>query len=319
MPRPSRIAAALALVALLTWAGSRSFLIVDETEFVLVNEFGRTVAVLGDEPGEAGLHLIPPWRSALAIDRRLQVAEPSPREVITRDKRNLEVAPFLAWRVADPARFLRAAGTLDAAADRLDERVAAAINDAVAGMSLENLASTDPAAWKLDRLTDDVLRSVAAQAREELGVELVDVRLRRFNHPVEVRPAVFDLIRSERAEEAARLRAEGEAEYLRITSAAERNRDETLARAEAEAARVEADGEARATRILNAVHARDPRFYEFLRTLEAYGALLDGKATIVLSASSPLLRLLNEGPPDTLLGVPVPSPGPTASGEEARP
>lgn len=307
---------ALVLVALAALA-TRGLLVVDETEFVIVTDFGRTVAVLGDEPDEAGLHLIWPWRSALRIDRRLQVAEPAAREVITRDKRNLEIAAFIAWRVADPARFLRAAGTLDAAADRLDERISASLSDVVAGMSLENLASTDPASWRLDALTSQVLEAVAPQAREELGVEVVDVRLRRFNHPVEVRPSVFDLIRSERAEEAARLRAEGEAEFRRITSKADRERDEILARAEAEAARVEAGGEAEATRILNAAHARDPRFYEFLRTLEAYGSMLDEKATIVLSASSPLLRLLTEGPTEALLGPA--ETGPTASGAEARP
>jgi membrane protease subunit HflC len=317
MSRPLRILGFVALLALLAVVSARALLVVDETEFVIVTEFGRTVAVLGDEPGEAGLHLIPPWRSALTIDRRLQVAEPSPREVITQDKRNLEVAPFIAWRVADPARFLRAAGTLGAAADRLDERISAAVSDVVAGMTLENLASTDADAWRLDDLTRDVLRAIAGPAREELGVEVVDVRLRRFNHPIEVRPAVFDLIRSERAEEAARLRAEGEAEYRRITSKADRERDETLARADAEAARIEADGEAQATRLLNAAHVRDPRFYEFLRTLEAYGAVLDEKATVILSSSSPWLRLLTEGPPDELLAPR--SPGPTASETEARP
>lgn len=317
MWRSLRIVIPVMLVILLGVVAVRSVLVVDETEFVIVTDFGRPVAVLGDDAGEAGLHAIWPWRSALRIDRRLQVAEPSAREVITRDKRNLEVVPFLAWRVSDPARFLRAAGTLDAAADRLDERIAAALSDHVAGMSLENLATTDRSTWRLDRLTSDVLAAVAGPAREELGVEVVDVRLRRFNHPVEVRPAVFDLIRSERAEEAARLRAEGEAEYRRITSRADRERDEILAESEAKGRRIEAGGEAEATRILNAAHARDPRFYEFLRTLEAYGSMLDEKATVVLSASSPLLRLLTEGPPGDLL-APRP-PGPTASGTEARP
>jgi membrane protease subunit HflC len=298
----------MALVALGSWIA------VDETQFAIVTEFGRPVAVYGDAPGEAGFHAKWPWQSTLTIDRRLQVSEPPAREVITSDKRNLEVAPYVAWRVADPVRFLTAAGSLESASARLDERVASAINDAMGGMTLENLASTEPGKWKLDDLTSRVLDALAGPVREELGVEVVDVRLRRFNHPLEVRPAVFDLIRSERKQEAARLRAEGDAEYRKITSQADRERDEALARADAEAERIRARGEAEATRILNAAHARDPRFYEFLRTLETYRSVLDGQATVVLSAASPLLRLLAEGPTEALNAPPDSPTGTPGSG-----
>ncbi len=136
----SRVLAAAGLATLLAW---RSCFVVDETEFVLLTEFGRLVEVLGDDDGEAGFYLKWPWRSALAIDRRMQLTEPPAREVITGDKRNLEVAPFVVWRVADPARFLRSAGTLEAAGARLEERVAAALSDAMGRLALENLASTD--------------------------------------------------------------------------------------------------------------------------------------------------------------------------------
>jgi membrane protease subunit HflC len=154
---------------------------------------------------------------------------------------------------------------------------------------------------------------------------VVDVRLRRFNHPLEVRPAVFDLIRSERRQVAATLRAEGEAQYQALTSRADRQRDAILAEADAEAERIRGRGEAEATRLLNEAHARDPRFYEFVRTLETYRALLDEKATVVLSSASPLLRLLTQGPPDDLLKdrPPPPSvtatPTPTAAATGARP
>ena len=82
-------------------------MVVDETEYVLVTEFGRIVAVYGDEPAEAGLHAKGPWQLAITIDRRLRVFDPPPREVITGDKRNLEVASYVVWRVADPVGFLR--------------------------------------------------------------------------------------------------------------------------------------------------------------------------------------------------------------------
>ncbi len=206
------------------------------------------------------------------------------------------MAPYVVWRVADPVVFLRGSGSHDLAEARLNERVSAGLSDAIGRRDLASLASTDAAKWSLDGLTRDVLEAVAPSARDELGVEVIDVRLRRFGHPVEVRPAVFDLIRSERRQVAAKLRAEGEAQYLTITSQADRARDTMLAEAEAEARRIRGHAEAEATRLLNDAHGRDPRFFEFLRTLEAYRSILDERATIVLTASSPLLKLLVEGP-----------------------
>lgn len=306
------LAIAIALIGL-------SWVAVDETQYVLVTEFGRVVATYGE--GQSGLHGKWPWQSALAIDRRLRVTELAPREAITGDKRNIEVAAFVVWRVADPRLFVRSAGTLAAAGLRLDEQVASALSDALGGRPLEALASSDPKVWRLDDLTAEVRAAVAEVARSSLGVEVMDVRLRRFNHPLEVRPAVFDLIRSERKKVAATLRAEGEARFQELTSEADRRRDAVLAAADAEAERIRGRGEAEAIRALNAAHARDPKFFEFLRTLETYRAILDEKATVILSASSPLLRLLDRGPSEDLLKEPGAEPvtgreGPTS---EARP
>jgi membrane protease subunit HflC len=287
------IAMAVGAIAGIAFA---SLVVVDETEFVVVTRFGRIAAVFGDDPSEAGLHAKAPWELAIKIDRRFRVFDPPPREVMTGDRRNLEVAPYVVWRVADPVVFLQGSGSHELAEARLNERVSAGLSDAIGRRDLASLASTDAAKWSLDGLTRDVLQAVAPSAREELGVEVIDVRLRRFGHPVEVRPAVFDLIRSERRQVAAKLRAEGEAQYLTITSQADRARDTMIAEAEAEARRIRGHAEAEATRLLNEAHGRDPRFFEFLRTLEAYRSILDERATIVLTASSPLLKLLVEGP-----------------------
>jgi membrane protease subunit HflC len=291
----------LAALGLLTVIALRSAVIVDETEYVLVTEFGRPVALYGDAADEAGFHWKWPWQSSRSIDRRLRVFDPPPRELITGDKRNLEVASYVAWRVVDPEKFLRSAGTLDAAEARLNERVSAALSHAFGSRELASIASNDPKVWSLDGLTDDLVKAVAPGAKEELGVEVVDIRLRRFSHPIEVRPSVFDLIRSERRQVAASLRAEGEAQYQVLTSQADRERDAILARADADAERIKGQAEAQAMRVLNEAHARDPKFYEFVRTLETYRSILDDRATVILSSASPLLRLLTQGPSDDLL------------------
>jgi membrane protease subunit HflC len=284
------------VVAALVGLAVSSFVVVDETEFAVVTSFGRIAAVHGMGPSGAGLHPKAPWQLAIKIDRRFRVFDPPPREVMTGDKRNLEMAPYVVWRVADPVVFLRGSGSPELAEARLNERVSADLSDAIGRRELASLASTDSARWALDELTRDVLEAVVPAARDELGVEVTDVRLRRFGHPVEVRPAVFDLIRSERRQVAARLRAEGEAQYLAITSQADRSRDTILAEAEAEARRIRGNAEAEETRLLNEAHGRDPRFFEFLRTLESYRSILDERSTVVLSASSPLLKLLVHGP-----------------------
>ncbi len=287
---------AIGLLVVLAAAFAASLFVVDETEYAVLTSFGRIVGVFGERPGESGLHFKAPWQVALKIDRRLKVFEPPPREVITGDKRNLEIAAFVVWGVADPVLFLRAAGGPEMAEARLYERVAAALSDAVGRRDLDALASTDQGRWALDELNREVTAGVLASARSELGVLVSDVRLRRFNHPIEVRPAVLDLIRSERRQVAAKLRAEGEAQYLSITSQADRARDAILAQAESDAERARGSAEAEATRLLNSAHTRDPKFFEFLRTLESYRAIFDGQTTVVLSSSSPLLKLLVEGP-----------------------
>ena len=290
-----------------------STFVVDETQYVILTEFGKIIAVHGDEEGETGLHFKLPWQSVIAIDRRLQVFDPPPREVITIDKRNLEVASYVVWKVNDPARFLQAAGTLEAAEARINERVSSALSNAIGKREMTAIAATDPKIWGLDGLTEEVVESVAPRASKELGVEIVDIRLRRFNHPVEVRPAIFDLIRSERKQVAAALRAEGEAEFQTLTSQADRRRDAILAKSDAEAEGIRGQGEAEAVRLYNAAHSLDPKFAEFLRTLETYRAILDEKTTIVLSSSSPLLKLLTRGPSDELTTEPAVPPAPIVS------
>jgi membrane protease subunit HflC len=316
MKRPWRTLAFLLLVALSAAVLSRCWFVVDETRFVLLSEFGRVVDVLGDDPGEVGPHWKRPWLSVLTVDRRLQVTEPPSREVLTGDKRNLEVAPYVVWKVVDPSRFYQSAGGIETASSRLEERVAASVSDALSRSTLESLASADPDVWKLDTITRSIRDQLSPDVRADLGIELLDVRLKRFNHPLEVRPAVFDLIRSERKQVASRLRAEGEAEYQTLASRADRERDERLSRAEAEAERLKAEGEAEAARLLNEAHAQDPKFYELIRTLDTYRSILDGKATVVLSSSSPLLRLLRDGPAGELPASLSPkSPGSSAASE----
>ncbi len=317
MRRLGRLLFLLAATGLVIFLFARSIVVVDETEYVIITEFGRPVIIYGSQEGDSGFHFKWPWRSVRPVDRRLRVFDPPTRELITSDKRNLEVSSYVVWRVVDPDRFVRSAGTLETAEERLSERVSAALSHLMGTRELASIASTDRKVWALDTLTSELVKTLAPPAKDELGIELVDVRLRRFNFPVEVRPAVFDLIRSERKQVAAVLRADGDAQYQVLISQADRERDGILAKAEADAERIKGQGEAEAMRVLNEAHGRDPKFYEFLRTLETYRSILDDRATVILSSASPLLKLLIQGPGEDLLRdtPPVP-PAPEASSGE---
>ena len=269
-------------------------MIVDQTESVFVTEFGRPVRLI-EQPG---LHFKWPHQSARAFDRRLQLDTPPAREMLTRDKKNLEIAWYVSWRIADVERFLRTVRTVPDASARLEDMAASVL---AAELGVHDLGGTGERRRSLAARHDDELDltgRVGEQAAREYGLEVAAVRLRRLNYPEEVRSAVFEQIRSERQRVAAATRAEGESQARVIKSAADRERAAVIAAAESDAARTIGEGEAQAARIANEAQAADPAFYQFLKTLETYRAALDSKTTLVLSADSSFLRLLTQGVPD---------------------
>ena len=282
---------ALSLLALL--ATIRSLVIVDQTESVFVTEFGRPVRLI-ERPG---LHWKWPFQSARAFDRRLQLDTPPAREMLTRDKKNLEIAWYVSWRIADVEKFLRTVRTVPDAKARLEDMAASVLAAELGVHDLAGLVNVGGRS-QLDTMMNALTQRVGEQAGGEYGVEVAAVRLRRLNYPEEVRSAVFEQIRSERQRVAAATRAEGESQARVIKSASDRERAALIAAAESDAARTIGEGEAQAARIANEAQAADPGFYQFLKTLETYRAALDSKTTLVLSADSSFLRLLTQGVPD---------------------
>jgi membrane protease subunit HflC len=280
----------------------RSVVIVDQAEVVYVTEFGRPVRLIA----EPGLHWKWPHQSRRGFDRRLQLDTPPPREMLTRDKKNLEVAWYLAWKIVDVDRFLRAVRTFPDASARLEDMAASVLAAELGGRDLGELVRVGKGS-ALTPMLEQAGRRIGEQAGREYGIEVVDVRLRRLSYPEEVRSAVFEQIRSERRRVAAATRAEGESQARRIRSAADRERAHTIAEAEADAARLIGEGEAQATRIANEAHAADPGFYRFLKTLETYRAALDKKTMLVLSSESDFLRLLTRGTPESSRSASPPS------------
>lgn len=329
-PAPKRRAGRLLVrwmaPALLAWCAITSIVFVDETEFVIVETLGRISAVYDradSESGDRGLHVKLPWPlgTIRRFDRRQQLFDPPGREIFTRDRKNVTVSSYVCWRIADPpegsvpiadrpvVRFYRGLGTAAVAEARLDSRLRSALATEFGRVELGELlavrasdagpAGESPLEAIAGRTLAGLRQSDANESlNDRLGIELIDLRIKRINLPEGNRQAVYERMRTERERIAERYRSAGLAEKARIESRARRQSDELLARADADAERIRGEGEAQAIGILNEAHARDPEFYEFQRMLATYAAILNDRTTLVLSSGSRLFKLLMEGVPD---------------------
>jgi membrane protease subunit HflC len=305
----------LLLIPLLLWLAYQSVFTVDASEYVYLTQFGRRVEVYdGDDPDEAGLHFKWPWpvQSVQRFDRRLQAFDLPGAELLTRDPRGntidktLTIDAYVLWRIAGKEgadQFVRSIGSAAGAQQVLGQRVASELGAAVAQMELDDLVSIDGArgdeqrAQLRRRLLEGGSPSLKETALATYGIDVVDIRLRRSNHPAAVREAIFDRIRSERAKKVADYRSEGERLASDIRSRSEREVAQMKADAEARAIELKGEADAVADRIRSETQRLDPPFYMFLRKLEDYQRILgDGKTTLLLSTHRDVFDLLFEPP-----------------------
>lgn len=291
---------------------------VDYAEYAYVTRFGKRVAVIDGE-SDAGLHVKLPWPidSVSRIDRRVQSFDLPAVESLTRDpKKNtidktLTVDAFVTWRIPDASAadtFVRATGNPEQVRKLLAPQISGRLATVVGGMSLEELVSVpkadDPAerqaladkraaAFEEKLLADGFVDKV----REQYGIEIVTLRLRRLTFPEAVRTSIYERIRAERLIKVAEYENEGRREASRITSEAEQKRREIEATARAEKQRIEGEADVKADQLRNEAHAKDPEFYAFLQRLKAMQqALADSRDVLLLSLNHELFRLLKEPP-----------------------
>ena len=289
MPIKNKYLSAFIVAAALI-LGYRTFLTVQETEFVLVTQFGRPLYKIG----QAGLHFKWAFQSASYFDRRLRIYNPRPSEFLTRDKKNIVVDSYVAWKIQNPDRFLQSVGDPLAAEMRLHDIVWSGLSAALGRHDLDSLVSASgkvESSGLMDRLTGLTDRA----ALEHYGIRVVDVRIKRLNLPEQNKQSVYARMRAERERIARQYRAEGEEQALSIRADADRLKAEILSTAYKEAEKTRGQGDAESTRIYGQAYTKNPRFYKLLRTLEAYKKVLDDKTTAVLSSDSELLKVLTKG------------------------
>ncbi len=268
-----------------------SFYTVRETEFVLVTQFGRPLYTVH----EAGLHTKWFFQSATYFDKRLRVYNPRPSEFLTRDKKNLVVESYVAWRIQDPKRFVESVGDPVAAEMRLHDIVWSGLAAALGTHDLDSLISVNTQAVQARQLFDQLTADTDRKALAQYGLQVVDVRIKRLNLPDQNKQSVYARMRAERERIARQYRAEGEEQALRIRADADRQKEEILSLAYKDAEKLKGEGDAESTRTYSQAYSRNPRFYKLLRTLEAYKKVLDDKTTAILSSDSELLKVLMRG------------------------
>ncbi|HEV3115939.1 MAG TPA: protease modulator HflC [Gemmataceae bacterium] len=316
-----------ALIAVLLL--SSSAFSVDRSEYVYVTQFGKPVATY-DGITEGGLHFKMPWpiQSVQRLDHRLQVFDLPGAELLTRDPNQrtidkpLTTSAYVCWRIPDKEgvdRFIRAIGTAERAESILGQEIGSRLGAEIGNMRLEDLISIVPAPKAEERMSKlsqrllDHIRtdeegaerlSLREKARRSYGIELVDIRLRRFNYPPQVRGAIFDRIRSERMRKVADYQNEGTKKAKEILSAAEYKERTILADAHAKEQRVKGQAEADADRIRNQAQSKDVEFYAFLKKLAEYQRILgDNKTVLLLSSNRDLFDLLFKPPPPNSGGI----------------
>ncbi|MBL8727622.1 MAG: protease modulator HflC [Planctomycetes bacterium] len=301
--------AAAALLLVLVLGGA--FYTVRETDTVILTQFGRPV---GDPITEPGLHWKTPFvQEVHRLDKRLLDFDGAVTQMPTKDKTYIEVDTFARWRIGDPAKYFVTLRDERSADSRLEDIIGSEVRSAVAAHELIEIIRSDKSRTVAPeqreqgtvtselrtarrgrlQLERDVLAASAPKLMS-LGIELLDVRIKRVNYNADVLPRIYQRMISERQQIAQRFRSEGEGEAARIQGRKERDLREIESIAYKQVQETRGGADAEATRIYAEAYDQSPasrELFTFLKTMDTYRGVLDGRTNLVLSTDSELFRL----------------------------
>lgn len=277
----------LALAAIVFYAMA---IVVAEGQAVLVTRFGRPLRAAT----QTGLHWKLPWPidRAVWLDMRRRVYETGHTEMLTRDKKNIIARTFVVWRIGDPLAFIQAIGNESGAEGKLDGLLTNAAIGTLGGHELSALVSTNPSDLQVDQIESELLSSTAPVALRSYGVAIEQIRLERIALPEENVMAVFDQMRAERRQFAAKFEAEGEREASRIRSEAELEAARIRAKGDEEKARIRGESAAQVAKTYADAHKINPELYRFTRSLESLDKIVTGGTSLILRTDSEPFSLL---------------------------
>jgi membrane protease subunit HflC len=307
--KPKNIILAVAVIALLVvFAASY---IVDETEQVVVTQFGK---VIGAPKTEPGLYFkIPFIQNTNYFPKNLQLWDGDPGQIPTLDKTYIWVDAFARWKIVDPIKFFQTVNNTLSALGRLDDIIDPAVRNFITSyrlietvrksnreldtfeIGLEDIKKDQRTSYMVTTGREKITEGILKQAQPKLdkfGIELVDVKIKRVNYVEEVRDSVYGRMIAERKQIAEKFRSEGKGEAQKIIGEKERDLKRITSEAYKTAQGIMGKSDAEATVIFAKSYGMDPDFYSFTKTLETYNEALDEKNALVLSTNSEFLKYL---------------------------
>lgn len=266
--------------------------VVDQRQYAIVFALGEVKKVIS----EPGLHfkLPPPFQNVLFLDKRILTLDtPEADRFITAEKKNILVDAYIKWRILEPRLyFVSFTGDERRAQDRMSQIVKAALNEEITKRTVREVISGERG-----KVMAAIQKKVTEEAKQ-IGVEIVDVRLKRVDYVEQINNSVYDRMKAERVRVANELRSTGAAESEKIRADADRQRTVILAEAYREAEGIRGDGDAKATQIYGQAFGQNPEFFKFYRSLEAYRASFKNRSDImVLDPNSEFFKYFkNVGP-----------------------
>jgi len=285
--------------------------VVDETEQVIITQFGK---VIGSPITEPGLRFrIPVIQNVNRFPKNLQEWDGDPGQIPTLDKTYIWVDAFARWKIVDSIQFFQTVNNLVSARGRLDDIIDPAIRNlitenrlietvkksnrimAMDEIGMEDVQQDQKTTYNISIGRQAIMENILKQAQPKLsqfGIELVDVKIKRLNYVDQVRQSVYGRMIAERKQIAEKYRSEGKGESMKILGDKERELKQITSTAYKTAQEIKGKADAEATKIFADAYGRDPEFYSFITTLEMYNTSLDQNSSLVLSTDSAFFKYL---------------------------
>ena len=261
-----------------------SIFVVDEREQVVILQFGKPMRII-NEPG-LNIKVPFPIQEKITFDNRLLEYDSPPEEILSQDKKTLIVDNYVRWKIVDPLQFLKTVQAIPTALSRMDDIVYSELRRELGTHDMDEIITDNREAIM------EVVTLASNIATMDYGISVVDVRIRRVDLPIENEESIYARMEAERKRQANKFRSEGEEEAQKIRASTDKDKTIILADSYKKAERVRGEGDAKAVEVYADAYSADPKFYEFVRTLDAYKKVIDDKTTLVLPSDSRLFKLL---------------------------
>ena len=297
--------------------GFGSIYIINEAEQAVVTQFGKPV---GGAITDAGLHFKTPLiQTVIKFDKRILEWDGSANEIPTLDNKYIFIDAFARWRISDALQFYKSAKNELLAQSRLDDILDGAVRDEIANRTLVEIIRSSDRVMAIqdvesssvnvnDKISDDltaegarlkiiesILESVSTRLLElDMGIEILDVQLKRINYNNQVQEQVFNRMISGQNQIAEKYRAQGQGSKQEILGMQVQRKKEIISGAYLESQRIKGEADAKATKIYADAYGKSPEFYNFIQTLATYSNTLDSSTQFILSTDNPYLKYIGK-------------------------